>query len=150
MSDNLNTYLPLSYDYASLYQTILAKLQTKSEWTNISENDTLLQLLLTILTTKEAGLFATINNTFTDFFPNVSSADELVYLFANYVKMPINPVASATCTETFSLATSYSEDIELPAGIEVSSSDGTIIYTTQNSMVLSAGTLSIDVNVIQG
>ncbi|MGA2436355.1 MAG: hypothetical protein ABSG25_13845, partial [Bryobacteraceae bacterium] len=145
MSDN---YIPISYDYSTLYQNIFTKLQQQSEWSNISENDTLLQLLNTILTTKETGLFAAINNTFVDFFPNVSSADELVYMFADYIKMTVNGVLSATMNETFYLASSYSLDIIIPSGTQVS--NGNITYTTLGDAVLQAGNLSIDIPAVQG
>jgi hypothetical protein len=145
-----DSYVPIGYTYDTLYAKVVQKLKTKSEWTDISEEDTLLKLLCTILTTKEMGIFATINNTFIDYFPNVGSAEELVYMFADYIKMTINYLESATTTIRFSLASAYAKNIIFPANLEVATSNNSIIFSNLIASTLNAGDLTIDLSFVQG
>lgn len=149
MSGTTN-YEPISYEFDNLKAETWAELHSKSEWTNLSEDDVAVQILLHILTAKESALFGMINNTFTDYFPNISSAAELVYAFADYIKMPIIGMTSSNGTVKFSIPSVHSKRILLPIRTEISNERGNIIFSTSEVQTIEVGETEIEVSVIQG
>ena len=149
MSDFSN-YNPISYEFNQLKQETLTELKSKSEWQNISEDDVTLQILLHILTAKESALFGMINNTFTDYFPNISSAGEATFAFADYIKMTIEGVKSSLGVVKFTIPSIYPKRILLPIKTEISNSAGDIIFSTDAAETIEVGELEKEVDVVQG
>ena len=147
MSD---TFEIIPYDYATLNTEIKNKLKTKSEWQNVSDNDQTFQALFSLLEYNETLLLMWLNKTFVDSFPHISSAEEAVYFFVDYIGMDVNEIKSATGQVRFYLTEAHDKDIIIPAQTKISNITGTIIYSTTELKILTAGSLYIDVDVIQG
>jgi len=143
-------YELISYDFDSLQTDLINKLKTKSEWTDVSTDDLTLQLFIYILTYNQSFLMGTINKTFIDYFPNISSADEAVYYFADYIKMDINEIISSAGTARFYLSAARATSVYIPSEVEISNADSSIIYSVDSLNIINPGDLYVDVAITQG
>lgn len=140
----------INYDFDSLKTALLNKLKTKSEWLNVNNADPVLNMFLFLMTTDSSNKFATINKTFLDAFPNITMAEEYLYRFVHFIGMDINRAISATGTVTFTIPSISAKQVIIPAGTEITISDGSIIYSTVEDRFIDPGELSVDSLVIQG
>jgi hypothetical protein len=143
-------YELISYDFDSLQTDLINKLKTKSEWTDVSTDDLTLQLFIYILTYNQSFLMGTINKTFIDYFPNISSADEAVYYFADYIKMDINGIISSAGTARFYLSAARATSVYITSETEISNADNSIIYSVDSLNIINPGDLYVDVAITQG
>lgn len=146
-----SNYELIPYDFDTLKSEQDAKIKAKSEWANISSDDKTYQLFLYCMTNFASFLMGTINNTFLDYFPHISAADESIYQFANFIKMDIDRKISAIGKVNFSIPTAHTKQIIIPVGTEISNEDGSIILTTTSVYYINVGLTEItDCDVIQG
>jgi hypothetical protein len=144
-------YNLVSYDYASLKADFLARIQASSEWADISVDDSVLDLFLYILSYGMSYKLGTINKTFEDFLPHSSSSEVALYRFANFIGLDINGALSATGTVTFSLPTvNNGVSVVIPINTKISTSDGSIIFSTIETKTIANGQTSVNISVIQG
>lgn len=140
---------PISYSIDDLLAEFKEKIKNTNEWADISTDDTIFDLFAKTLTYGMSYQLSVNNNTFVDFFPHLTMADEPLYWFANFLGVTINGARSCSGTVTFTLESALLNQVVIPDGTQISTQDGKI-YKTISLAVINPGDLSTSIGVIQG
>ena len=112
---------------------------------DLSENSPILQFANSILM-EAAILWNVAEDIYYSAFIDFATGKSLDYIAAliGYTRIA---AAKATGTVTFSRSTPASEDIIIPAGTRVSTSDGSVVFKTTQAVTLTAGLTSVDAQI---
>ena len=142
-------YKIIPYDIDSLDSEIYDEIKNTPEWNGIYKDDPILKMFIYIIKYYISLDLNNINNTFIDFFPNISNSSEVIYKFASFIGLPINGYRSANGSVRFYLDNPYQYQIIIPKGTQIKSVND-IIYTTIENKTIDPGEIEVEVDVIQG